>query len=175
MTRHFSESNRHLCEAGNSPLGCAVCPAGGLLSASRVLSSRGWVAARQVRRGDEVLTFDNGFVPVAGVDWTWSFSSIVPCPMHFWPLRVPAGLLGNVEDFMVLPDNSVLFEYESGGDVVSVAIPSRALMGRGGVQPTDPMKRQRVIQLHFEQPQLVAIENGAYQLFAGGELITEAD
>jgi hypothetical protein len=174
MTRQFSESNRHLCEAGGSPLGCAVCPAGGFLSSNTVLTTKGWRFAGTLRDGDEVMTYGEGFVPIQQVVKTDSFSSRVPCPAHFWPLRIPAGVLDNQVPFLLLPDNSVLFDVEDDPEAEPALIPCRALMGRGGVTMEDPMQRQPVIALHFDRPQLVAVAGGAYVSCAGGELIDKA-
>lgn len=169
--RRFSERNRHLCEAGGSPLGCAVCPAGGLLADNPVLTPTGWRDAGTLRSGDAVMTYGEGFVPVGQVGRTDSFSSRVPCPMHFWPLRIPAGVLDNDAPFLLLPDNAVLFDLDDDAQAEPVVIPARALMGRGGVTVQDPMQRQPVIALHFDRPQLVAAAGGAYLGCAGGELI----
>ncbi|WP_071674069.1 Hint domain-containing protein [Nioella nitratireducens] len=169
----FSESKRHLCEAGGHPDGCAVCSAFGLLDETEVMTPTGWVSAGQVMPGEEVMTYSDGFLPVLRVTRRPSFSSRVTCPGHFWPLMVAPGLLGNDRTFRLLPDDAVLFDTDDAEDV-PVMIPARAMIGCAGVVPCDPAQRQPVTELWFARPHLVAVAGGAYVLCSQGTGQTSA-
>ncbi|AHM05872.1 hypothetical protein roselon_03628 [Roseibacterium elongatum DSM 19469] len=164
---------RPFCEAGNTPLACAACSASGLLSDNYVLTSRGTRRATEVRAGDEVMTFDDGFVPILGISKGYTFSSNVTCPMHIWPLSVPAGVLGNAAPVRVMPDNSVLFEYDGRSGLSFAVIPVRVLLGLAGVHSDDPTERQPSVHLETELPQLMAIDDGSYVLSHGSDILAQ--
>lgn len=167
--RKFSESKRHLCEAGGHPEGCAVCSAFGLLAETEVMTATGWVPAGEIMPGEEVMTYADGFLPVLRVTRRPSFSSRVTCPGHFWPLMIAPGVLGNDRSFRLLPDDAVLFDTDPDDDEPAM-IPARALVGCAGVTPTDPAQRQPITELWFARPELVAVAGGAYVLCSEGTL-----
>jgi hypothetical protein len=164
---------RPFCEAGNTPLACAACSASGLLSDNHVLTSRGMRAATEVREGDEVMTFDDGFVPVLAASTGDTFSSNVTCPMHIWPLLVPAGVLGNAAPIRVMPDNSVLFEYDGPSGIDFAVIPARVLLGHARVRADDPWERQPYVHLETEVPQMMAFDDGAYVMSHGSDILAQ--
>ncbi|WP_099826828.1 Hint domain-containing protein [Oceaniglobus indicus] len=138
----------------------AVLPSLGMTAGTRVATSIGWRPVEAVIPGDRVLTFDCGLREVVSVERCTVFE---PCPKKLWPLRVPAGVLGNTEAMIVLAEQPVLLEADCAEDLFGdpfVLVPAMALEGHRGIERVAPGEIDSVIALHFAADQVVFVNSG---------------
>jgi len=72
---------------------------------TRILTPRGPVSVENLRRGDTVLTRDNGLQPIR-----WMNSRRVRAEGSFAPVRIAAGAMGNETDLFVSPQHRMLIK-----------------------------------------------------------------
>lgn len=129
----------------------------GIVAGTRVASAIGWRPAEAICAGDRVLTFDNGLQPVVEVrrDWIPADRELAP---RDWPVVVPAGVLGNRVDLVLMPDQKVMIEADAAeaiqGDPFAVVAAS-ALVGWRGIARVRPLEPVQVVTLVFAQDQVV--------------------
>jgi hypothetical protein len=134
----------------------------GLVSGTKVATNAGWARVETIREGQQVLTFDGGLQTVVGI----TRHALMADTMNIasWPLTVPAGALGNREDMMILPHQSVMIESDAAevmtGDPFAL-IPGATLVGFRGITQIRPAEWVEVIQLHFAQDEIVFANIGA--------------
>ena len=137
--------------------------AAGLVDGTRVATSKGWCPAEKVKVGDSVLTFDAGLKEVRCATRHALWTRAAPCPRKFWPLLVPAGAVGNIDEMLLLPDQAVMIECETAemihGDRFML-IPASALVGWRGIRRVIPCKPVQVITLQFDSEQIVLANVG---------------
>ncbi|MEN8918814.1 MAG: Hint domain-containing protein [Octadecabacter sp.] len=134
----------------------------GLVSGTKVVTNAGWVQVETIREGQQVLTFDGGLQTVIAV--TRHVLMADNRNIASWPLFVPPGALGNREDMMVLPHQSVMIESDAAEDMTGdpfALIPGAALVGFRGITQERPAEWVEVIQLHFAQDEIVFANIGA--------------
>ena len=136
----------------------------GLLAGTQIATGGGWKTVEEISAGDKVLTFDAGLQTVTKVAQTTLWDGDGDCPVNFWPLSVPAGALGNRQEIMVLPCQSILTQCgvseEIHGDPFSL-IPARAANGMHGISRIAPERDMQVVILHFAKEQVVFTRAGA--------------
>ena len=138
--------------------------ASGLVSGTRVATRMGWRPVEAIAVGDEVLPFDHGLQTVIEVrrDVVWNAAST--CPEHLWPLRVPAGALGNLQETYLLPEQHVLVESDAAEDYLGdpfAMLPAEALIGFRGITRQMPTQMIEVVTLHFRRDEVVFANIGA--------------
>lgn len=135
----------------------------GIAFGTRIATTIGWRPVEAIAAGDQVLTFDHGMQPVQRVEhrMLWAGASTSRAD---WPLLVPVNVLGNRQEMVLLPGQSVLIESdlaeESFGDPF-VLIPASVLDGHGGISRVRPSSRVEVVSLHFAREEVVFANAGA--------------
>lgn len=138
--------------------------AAGLVSGTRVATRMGWRPVEAIAVGDDVLTFDHGLQTVIEVrrEVVWNANST--CPQHLWPLLVPAGALGNLQETYLLPEQQVLVESDAAEDYLGdpfAMLPAAALDGFRGITRQKPADMIEVVTLHFRRDEVVFANIGA--------------
>lgn len=129
----------------------------GLIDRCEVVSEAGWHPVGDLRPGDRAMTLDHGLQEVQAVERLSLWTGPGDCPETLWPLFLPAGLIGNSRELMVLPDQAVRLPF---GDP-KVLVPALALAGLAGVERTPPFTTIEVVRPMFERDQLVLTDGGA--------------
>lgn len=136
----------------------------GLISGTRIATTMGWRPVEAIMPGDKVLTFDSGLQPVTHVTRQRLWDARTPCPDRYWPIEVPAGVLGNRDAMELLPHQGILVESDTAediyGDPFSI-IPAEAAEGLDGVHRVPPADTAELVCLHFATDQLVFGKAGA--------------
>ncbi|KPA21845.1 hypothetical protein shim_17300 [Shimia sp. SK013] len=141
-------------------------PGFGLFADTPIATPDGWIAAGELERGDEVLTFDAGFQPLSAVVREDRIRSGTRWPENLRPVRVPAGALENREDVMMLPHQGILLEIEDVADPFGdpyAVIPAAALEILPGVERVSPLSMQDIVLPVFSEDHMV---------FAAGGMLT---
>lgn len=136
----------------------------GMAAGTRVAGTLGWRAIESVVVGDYVLTFDGGMQMVKSITKGVLWDDDIACPEEQWPLRVPVGALGNLQEMYLLPEQSVLIESDVAeaklGDPFAL-LPAAALEGFSGIERVYPQEEIEVFILHFERDEIVFANIGA--------------
>lgn len=149
----------------------------GILAGTKVATSIGWRPVEAIAAGDLVLTFDGGLLPVKQVvrRQFWTDES----DPADWPLKVPAGALGNRGDMYVLPRQLILVESDTAEAVLGdpfALIPAAALDGFRGITTVRPGEVIEAIELQFESEEIVYANIGALFLApAAGDLLSQRE
>ena len=132
--------------------------ASGLVAGTMVATATGWRPVEAIAKGDLVLTFDHGMQPVASVTRGQLWQSGENCPKSLWPLKVPEGALGNLEDVVLLPEQLTLVESDAADSLFDdpfAMLTAADLVGYRGIHRIAPMGEIEVVQLHFENDEVV--------------------
>jgi len=144
--------------------GGAVGMMTGMVEGTKVATNLGWRAVGAIVAGDKVLTFDGGLQVVKAVVRTPLWTGDTRLPRRFWPIEVPAGVLGNNEVMHLLPRQGVMVESDAAevcfGDPFAV-IPAAALEGILGITRAPMPATGDVITLQFENDAVVFAKSGA--------------
>jgi hypothetical protein len=138
--------------------------ASGLIAGTLVATQMGWRDVAAVAVGDQVLTFDGGMQTVAAVDRQIIQTCGQFAPADEWPLLVPAEALGNRDDMILLPQQSVMIESDAAEEVFGdpfAMIPALALEGFRGIARVPPASRIELVTLAFAQDEVVFANTGA--------------
>lgn len=134
----------------------------GLVSGTRVATERGWQPVQRVSAGDRVLTFDAGLQRVTRVT-RHGFPEPGACPLAFWPIEVPEGVLGNREVMHLMPQQTIMVESDTAedlyGDPFSL-LPAAAMDALTGSRRVPPQDGFEVVRLHFATEQVVFARDG---------------
>ena len=135
----------------------------GLAADTVIATARGWRPAGTVEPGDLVLTFDGGLQTVTKVTRDAFWDQDGPCPEQFWPIEVPAGVMGNRDVMRLLPHQTVMVESDTAedlyGDPFSL-IQAEAMDEVTGAHRAPPQDGFEVIRLHFVSDQVVFAKSG---------------
>lgn len=138
--------------------------ASGLIAGTQVATQMGWRDVAAVAVGDQVLTFDGGLQTVAAVERRTIATGGDLAPGDAWPVFVPAEALGNRDDMVLLPHQSVMIEADAAeeafGDPFAM-IPALALDGYRGITRVPPAAQIEMITLAFAQDEIVFANSGA--------------
>lgn len=150
----------------------------GIAAGTRIATAMGWRAVEAIAEGDMVLTFDGGMQRVVGVIRGALWDCDTHCPQMAWPLHVPAHALGNAEAMTLLPEQVVMVESDAAdrdyGDPFAL-LKARSLAGYRGIERQCPTNAAQVIQLVFEEDQVVFAASGALMLCPRVNLVSMAD
>nr|WP_206295739.1 Hint domain-containing protein [Pseudohalocynthiibacter aestuariivivens] len=139
------------------------------MTGTRVATRAGWCPIESVCAGTEVLTFDASFQEVRDVQRAPLWADEAPCPQHLWPLEVPAGVLGNRDALLLMPEQPIMIEIDAAEELFGdpfALIPVRALDGICGISRTAPELRAMVTSIRFDAEQIVFANSGAMFLCA---------
>lgn len=125
----------------------------GIDASAHLATSTGHKAARDIKVGDQVLTFDNGLRAVRSVKKT-----------HFavrhdaLPVFVPAGAIGNKAD-LVVPERQVLMIESDRAEALFgdpfALVRAGDLVGYNGICRIIPVKELELVTLEFETDEVV--------------------
>ncbi len=152
--------------------------ASGLIAGTLVATDRGWRPVESITPGDMVLTFDRGLQPVCDVILGVSWDDDSPCPQSLWPLSVPAGALGNREAMKLLPEQPVMVESDAAEmlfDDPFALLTAADLQGVRGIERSCPGGALEVIQLQFDEDEVVFANAGALVFCPSGQMLSVSD
>ena len=135
----------------------------GIAVGTKVATPKGWKKIENVVEGNKVLTFDDGLQTVVRVQRHILWETPRGAPIAQWPLHVPQGALGNNEPMFLLPGQQVMVESDTAEEVLGdpfVLIPARVLEGYRGISPVVPQHKLEVVELFFENEQIVFANSG---------------
>ena len=141
-----------------------------LLAGTEIATAMGWRRVEAMAPGDKVLTFDRGLCPVVEVirHPQGTLAEDEPTPAAMRPLHVPAGLVGNEDEFDVLPGAHLMIESEVAEALLGdpfLLIPAGALMSRAGVEQAPAFgERPELVSLVFEEDEVIFLRRGGMQL-----------
>ena len=137
----------------------------GIVAGTLVATAMGWRAVETLALDDEVMTFDGGMQRITGLSrarlWTGEAEA---CPGSMWPIRVPAGLLGNRRPLVLMPEETVVIESDTAElhyDDPFALIPALALIGLPGVERMPPEAGAEVVSISFAEDQVIFVEGSA--------------
>ena len=152
--------------------------ASGLVHGTRVATAMGWRDVDALAVGDLVLTFDRGMQPIRAITRGALWQSDDACPESLWPLKVPVGAIGNNEPMILLPEQPIMVESDAAeelfGDPFSL-INAADLDGFRGIERAIPMVELDVVQLHFDNDEVVFAASGALLFCASLQVINMAE
>ncbi len=147
----------------------------GIVAGTRIATGTGWRAVQSLQQGDDVLTLEAGYQPLAGL-----WSARLPggtAPPEFWPVAVPQGALDCREALLLLPDQKVLIECDQAealfGDALAL-VPASALEGWRGISRVSHVTGARAVTLVFAAPQVI-YASCAVLLACPGQSVGAAD
>jgi hypothetical protein len=135
----------------------------GLLPGTRLATDMGWRPVEALAEGDRILTFDGGLRPLCGVTRVPLAPAFGRMPRDFWPLEIPAGIIGNRQALRLLPDQAVLVESDLAErlfDDPFALIRARDFYRLDGVAAVSPDPADMTVQLHFEREEIVFADHG---------------
>ena len=136
----------------------------GLMAGTNVASNLGWRAIDALAVGDKVLTFDNGMKEITEIRRASMWLDAADTDEALWPVIVPAEVLGNRDELVLLGDQGVLVESDAVSDAHGdpfAVIPACALVGVRGIHRRQPQQHVELIAVHFEKEQIIYAEGGA--------------
>lgn len=148
-------------------LGPDLRPSGrmaGILAATRIETTRGWCAARDLLPGLRVPTFDGGVATIRRVGRQALPDGTVEM------IRIPGGALNNCSDLWLLPDQRLLLAdalAEELFDTVAVQVPAHCLEGYRGIARMRRPGGGLAITLSFDQDEAVFANTGTLIYFDG--------
>jgi len=150
--------------AGNGYLKSNDGLASGLVAGTLVATELGWRPIEAIAQGDMVLTFDNGMQPVRSVLRGTHWRADSECPQSLWPLNVPAGAIGNLDDMKMMPEQTVMVESDAAAEMLDdpfVLLAVAELEGYRGIERVCPRDEIQVISLQFDEDEIVFAAAGA--------------
>lgn len=138
--------------------------ASGLVAGTVVATAMGWRPVEAIVEGDMVLTFDRGLQPVRRVYRGALWTSPEPCPRALWPLKVPEGAVGNQQELVLVPEQSVLVESDTADllfDDPFALVSASDLEGFRGIERMVPFGAVDVVQLQFDEDEVIFAASGA--------------
>lgn len=125
----------------------------GIDAATRLATRIGRKSVRDIEAGDEVLTFDNGFRCVRAVQ-----RSVLTLRYDTLPIYVPAGALGNQQEFTVPEKQVVMIENDRAemlfGDPFAL-VRAEDLVGYNKICRIVPYQELEVVKLDFGTDEVV--------------------
>lgn len=136
---------------------------GGLLAGTHVASNLGWRPVEALTRGDQVLTFDHGMMPIVDVQRETVLLNEKEMDPRFCPLLVPRDALNNRVPMYLMPDQGVLLESDLVEDLQGdpfAVVPACALEGYRGIERMLPDTHLPLITLRFASDEVIYLEAG---------------
>lgn len=154
----------HNDDAPDAAFGGETGVMSGLIEGTKVATALGWQRVENVRAGDRVLTFDNGLQPVRAIRRVSLWTGEGHVPRRFRPLHVPAGVLGNTDDMVVLPRQGLMVESDAAEAAIGDPFPlvrAEALDGVCGIRRMHAASPFDVFVMQFEDDEIVFTAHGA--------------
>lgn len=152
----MQDMTRLVARATPMPVARAL-PRSGLVAGTFVETSQGWCRAENLRRGDQVHSFDGGLREIVALDRDW----LAPGKVQL--VQVPAGVLGNCDDVSMMPGQALLVdcwdEPEVDGAVVAL-VPAAALIGLAGVTVCAARKATEILVPVFAEEEVIHAQGG---------------
>ncbi|MCO6383623.1 MAG: Hint domain-containing protein [Vannielia sp.] len=136
----------------------------GIVAGTLVATSMGWRPVEALTVGDEVMTFDGGLQRITGLSRARLWNGEAECPRSMWPIRVPAGLMGNRRELVLMPEETVVLESDAAEDLYDdpfALIPALALIDMPGVERICPSTEIEVVSISFAEDQVIFVEGSA--------------
>ena len=136
----------------------------GIVAGTLVATEMGWRPVEALMLGDEVMTFDGGLQRITGLSRARLWNGEMECPRAMWPIRVPAGLMGNRRDLVLMPEETVVIESDAAEHIYNdpfALIPALALIDMPGVERICPNTEIEVVSISFEDDQVIYVEGAA--------------
>ncbi|WP_175570508.1 Hint domain-containing protein [Vannielia litorea] len=136
----------------------------GIVAGTLVATSMGWRPVEALMVGDEVMTFDGGMQRITGMSRARLWTGEAECPRPMWPIRVPAGVMGNRRDLALMPEETVVIESDAAEDMFDdpfALIPALALIDMPGVERIRPAREVEVVSISFAEDQVIFVEGSA--------------
>lgn len=151
---------RYMADTSAASDGAAL-KTSGLLAGGAIATAIGWRPVEALAAGDQVLTFDNGLMPLVEVRRETFLVADMMAPDSYATVVIPQDALGNSKELELLPDQGVLIESEAAcdaqGDPFAV-VPANALVGFRGITRGAAKKQIEVFTLIFEEEQVVYMQ-----------------
>ncbi|WP_407495426.1 Hint domain-containing protein [Pseudooceanicola sp. MF1-13] len=135
----------------------------GLIEGTKICTARGFERIEDIEVGARVVTYNSGLQTVRAVRRTrvWAKGA---GPRSEQPLFVPAGAIGNTQDMVLLPHQTVLVESNAAqaalGDAF-VLMMAKDLVGVGGISRITPDMPATVVTLEFDNEEVIFAASGA--------------
>ncbi|PTV95978.1 Hint domain-containing protein [Rhodobacter aestuarii] len=148
----------------------------GLYGKTVLQTARGLRRVSSLIEGEEVRTFANGSRAIQVIERFPIERLQHPLPERFWPLALPAGLLGNNDRRLVAPEQCLLLHSELAQiehDKPLLLVPAKVLSLLPQVTTVNPGPKAVLYRLRFEEPELVMSANGAVLLCDIGSMFDD--
>ena len=136
----------------------------GIVAGTLVATEMGWRPVEALMVGDEVMTFDRGMQRITGMSRARLWNGESECPRAMWPIRVPAGLVGNRRELVLMPEETVVIESDTAEHMYDdpfALIPALALTEMPGVERICPSSEIEVVSISFAEDQVIFVEGSA--------------
>lgn len=136
----------------------------GLMAGTRVASNLGWRAIDALAVGDKVLPFDHGMQIITEIRRTHLWLDGPGMQAALWPVVVPADVLGNRSELVLLPDQGVMVESDVAQDISGdpfAILTALSLEGYRGIHRRQPPHRVELVAVYFAQEEVIYAEGGA--------------
>ncbi|QDC08399.1 hypothetical protein FHY55_03685 [Oceanicola sp. D3] len=136
----------------------------GIVAGTLVSTAMGWRPVEALMVGDEVMTFDGGLQRITGLSRASLWTGQAECPRAMWPIRVPAGLMGNRRELVLMPEETVVIESDTAEDMYDdpfALMPALALIEMPGVERVCPNTEIEVVSISFAEDQVIYVEGSA--------------
>lgn len=169
LYKHLRERPVRFRAEPGSATPCTDYQMRGITSGTRIATADGWRPVDALAIGDQVLTFDNGPQEIVAITRTTQLAHDSVAPDFASPIDVPAGVIGNDEPIVLLPEQNVMIESDVAeaktGDPFAL-VPAKALVGYRGVERFRALRPFDVFTLHFTDDEVIYVEGGALTLAA---------
>lgn len=170
----LSDQSAYLSNGTFTFPGAIVCFARG----THLLTDRGEVAIEDLRKGDFVITRDNGPQPIRWVGSTRVGAPNASIPDNLCPIRISAGALGKntpTQDLVVSPQHRVLVRSRIAQRMFGtseVLVAAKQLLQVDGIDTATDLTEVEYFHMLFDQHEVV-ISNGAEteSLYTGPEAL----
>lgn len=126
----------------------------GIIVGTSIATHIGWRPIEAVCRGDQILTFKNGFQTVETMHRVLIWHGRDECPEHLRPIAINAGVLNNSQPVKVLPEQKV-------ADERGILCP-RDLLARGIASATKPIAAIESVILEFANDEVIYDQVGLH-------------
>jgi len=140
-----------------------MCGTQGFEPGTQILTQIGWRHVETLEPGAQIYTYLHGLQPIRHVIREDIWLDPGHCPQSVLPLSVPKNALGNLDPFLLFPDNAALLLLPPGdGDVEHIALIQAADLNQfNGITSVQPLQTSRVHKIQFEREEIIGVANGA--------------
>ncbi len=139
----------------------------GITSGTRIATADGWRTVDALTIGDRIPTLDSGPQNLVAITRATRFVRKNTPPDFASPVHVPAGVIGNSEPMVLLPEQMVMIESDEAlartGDPFAL-VPAKALVGYREAERFRALRSFEVFTLHFRNDEMIYVDGGALVL-----------